>query len=109
MQKYHVSLWEADRREGSSSEAVPHTHFLAEDDMQARALALDEFKKLGKSFDSDAIVYAKVSSADEDKDKQEEPNDDAQGCCTVGDVVAWARSTGKSFVTDNELEWFLAF
>ena len=108
MQKYHVSLWAADRRRGSVPEAVPHTHFLAEDDMQARALALDEFKKQGTSFDSDTMVFAKVSSGDEDTDEQDDPNDGSVGC-PVSDVVNWARSTGKDFVTDNELEFFLAF
>jgi hypothetical protein len=104
MQKYHVNLWSAARRHGNVPEPIPHTYVEAENDMEARALAIDEFAMLGVSFDADAITYAKVSSGNEDKDEQ----DESGAGCSVADVIAWARAEGKKFVAENELEFFLA-
>ncbi|MBA3638959.1 MAG: hypothetical protein M3541_07745 [Acidobacteriota bacterium] len=106
MARYHVALWRVARRSTNLPDYVPSTQVEAANDMEARALALDDFRRTGAAFGVDSRVYAKLSIGDLDTDEQDLPDDGAQQS-SVEDVVRWAQSKGRTFVNANGLEWLL--
>ena len=107
MPKYRVSLWHQLDGSGGKPGHVPGTDVLegAETELEAAALGLADFPKLGKQFDLDSELEVRILNED---DELPEP---AEGYrrITVKDVVDWANRDGKEFVTANNLEWLMTF